>query len=212
MSATATTRNLIGPILRAGYRVRVTGGHDCPRHGSLLIVAEHVGILDATVIATSLPRPVDVLVEPGVIGLIAARTPGRIAVDPASPVAALHQATDLLRHGRAVGAWSGDGHEMAAGYLQVRACCPVLPVAIFGSHGRRPTDPPPWRSVIDIVVGSPFLPDATGDPFARSTVLHAAEVIRQRVADHVETARRRTGRADGVGLRPGGADPDNGRL
>lgn len=212
MSATATTRNLLGPLLRAGYRVRVAGGHECPRRGAVLIVAEHRGLLDASLVATSLPRPVDVLVEPGTVGALTARTPGRIVVEPGSPVVALRRATDLLRSGMAVGAWSGRSHEAAAGYLQVRAECPVLPIAIFGSHGRRPTDPPPWRSVIDIVVGRPFVPEAAGDPFARSTVLSVAEVIRQHVADHAAVARRRTGRADGVGLDAEVADPDNGLL
>lgn len=212
MSATATARNLLAPILRAGYRVRVSGGHDCPRRGPLLVVAERQGLLDAALIATSLVRPVDVLVDPGAVGLLTARTPGRVVVDPMSPLAGLHRATDLLRAGSAVGAWSGERHETAAGYLQVRSQCSVLPVAIFGSHGQRPTDPPPWRAVIDIVVGTPFLPETAGDPSARSTVLRVAEVIRQRVADHTTAARRRTGRADGVGLRPAGADPDNDRL
>lgn len=212
MSSTATLRNVLGPLLRAGYRVRVTGGHECPRRGPLLVVAQRQGLLDASLIATSLPRPVDVLVDPGTVTAVTSRTPGRIVVDPQSPAEALRRAASVLERNGAVGAWAGEGRETAAGYLQVRAGCAVLPVALFGSHGRRPTDPPPWRSVIDVVLGERFRPEVSGDPFARSTVRHAAEVIRQHVADHAAASLRRTGRADGVGLGAPGADPDNGLL
>ena len=215
MNASATARNLVAPALRWGYRLRIHGAHLCPRRGPLLVVAPHLGFLDPTVIATCLPRPVEVLVDPGALTTVGARIPGRIVVDASDPGAALRDARHRLIEGAAVGAWSGGGREHAAGYLALRSSASVLPVAVLGGSGRHAGDPPSWRAAIDVVVGEVFTLEAAPssdlrDPFARSAVLGAAEIIRQRVADHLAAARVRTGRLDGVALGPSGDAPDNG--
>lgn len=217
MSATATARNLVAPVLRWGYRIRVQGAHLCPRRGPLLVVAPHGGFLDPTVVATCLPRPVEVLVTPGALSTLGARIPGRIIVSEEDPGVALRLAREHLVAGAAVGAWIGDGLGGAAGYLAVRSSASILPVAVFGGSGRHPGDPPTWRAPIDVVVGEPFmlpgLTQAEGlDPLARSTILRASEMIRQRVADHAQAAQVRAGRSDGVALDPRRGAPDNGAL
>jgi len=216
MNASATARNLVAPVLRRAYRVRVQGVHLCPRRGPLLVVAPHLGFLDSTVIATCLPRPVDVLVGPGALTTVGARVPGRIVVDADDPGPALREACERMEQGAAVGAWTGEGLT-AAGYLAVRTGAAILPVAVFGGAGRHPGDPPPLRSAVDIYVGEPFSLPVAGDsehldPRARSTVLRAAELIRQHVADHARAAGVRAGRSDGVALTPRGGAPDNGAL
>ena len=215
MSTGATARNLVAPALRWGYRLRVQGGHLCPRRGALLVVVAHLGFLDPTAVSTCLPRPVEVLVGPGALSSLGARVPGRIVVDPADPGGALRAASHRLARGGAVGAWTGDGLERAAGYLALRSSAPLLPVVVLGGSGRHRGDPPPWRARVDVVVGEPFaLPESalagSGDPVARPAVLQAAELIRQRVADHVSAARVRTGRSDGVALDTHGTAADNG--
>ena len=215
MSATATARNLVAPVVRWGYRLRVQGAHLCPRRGPLLVVTARLGFLDPTIVATCLPRPVEVLVDPGALSTLGARIPGRIVVDPADPGAALRQARERLDSGSAVGAWSGDGLERAAGYLALRSPAPILPVAVLGGSGRHRGDPPPWRSSVDLIVGDPFavadlLPSGVADPLARSEALRVAELIRQRVADHAAAAVVRTGRSDRVAVDPAGPAPDNG--
>lgn len=217
MSVGATARNLVAPVLRWGYRLRIHGGHRCPRRGPLLVVAPHLGFLDPTVIATCLPRPVDVLVDPGGLSALGARIPGRIVIEESDPGAALSHARDRLSEGAAVGAWSGDGLERAAGYLALSSDAAILPVSVLGGSGRHPGDPPSLRAPIDVVVGEPFalvdLPQAgSQDPLVRADVLRAAELIRQRVTDHVADAAVRTGRFDGVALDPRGTAPDNGAL
>ena len=127
----------------------------------------------------------------------------------------MRDARDRLIRGAAVGAWSGGGRERAAGYLALRSSAPVLPVAVLGGSGRHAGDPPTWRSASDVLIGEPFTLEGSPssqarDPIARSTVLGAAEVIRQRIADHLAAARIRTGRLDGVALDPVGDAPDNG--
>lgn len=215
MTSGATTRNLLAPMLRWGYRLRVHGAHHCPRRGPLLVVAPHLGFLDATALATCLPRPVDVLVDAGALSAVGARLPGRIVVDEADPAPALRRALERLRAGGAVGAWSGGGLERAAGYLALRSSALrssalVLPAVVFGGSGRHAGDPPAWRSEVHVVVGEPFEVTVDADPLRRSSVLQAAEWVRQRVTDHAQGAAVRTGRLDGVALTPDGAAPDNG--
>jgi 1-acyl-sn-glycerol-3-phosphate acyltransferase len=206
----ATARNLVAPVMRWGYRLRVHGAHHCPRRGPLLVVAPHLGFLDATVIATCLPRPVEVLVEPGALAVFGSNIPGRIVLDGDDATAALRRAGERLASGGAVGAWSGDGLERAAGYLVARCPAPVLPVAVLGASGRHPGDPPAWRARVDVVVGEAFAVPAPRDPRSLAGVLGAAEFIRQRVTDHAAAARVRTGRVDGVALDRSGSAPDNG--
>jgi 1-acyl-sn-glycerol-3-phosphate acyltransferase len=210
MSVSATARNVIAPALRWGYRLRVHGAHRCPRRGPLLVAAPHLGFLDATVIATCLPRPVDVLVDPGGLAAVGGKAPGRVLIDAADPGTGLREAVDTLEAGGAVGAWVGDGNERAAGYLLARTGSPVLPVVVLGGSGRHAGDLPGWRARVDVVVGDPVLLDAPADPASRAEVLLLAEAIRQSAVDHAERARQRMGYVDGVGVEDRDTATDNG--
>lgn len=198
MSAAAHSRTLIGPLFRRAYRLRVAGEHHVPRRGGLLVVANHPGALDGVVLATGCPRPVRVLGD-------RMRIPGSLplpAGEPAGP--ALRAAVGVLRAGEAVavfpegelGSGAVEAATPAAAYCQVAAGVPVLPVALVGTHGTRPTDPPRPRSVIDVVFGEPFTPEPPADPLSRAAVLGVAEEIRQRLADHVAMAGIRTRGSD----------------
>jgi 1-acyl-sn-glycerol-3-phosphate acyltransferase len=210
MNSTATARNLVGPLVRLGYRVRISGTHHCPRRGAVIVAAPYLGVVDPSVIATCLPRPVDVLVDVGALSAFGARLPGRITITEAEPETGMRLARDVLDAGGAVGAWCGDGREGAAGYLAVRVGAPILPVAVLGGSGGHPGDPPAWRSRVDVVVGPAFTVDTPDDPWTRASARDAGEVIRQRVADHLRAALVRTGRTDGVAVDPAGPAQDNG--
>jgi 1-acyl-sn-glycerol-3-phosphate acyltransferase len=210
VNLTATTRNLVGPALRWGYRIRVHGAHHCPRRGALLVVAPALGFWDATVIATCLPRPVDVLIAPGGLTALGGRLPGRVVVADDDPGPGLRTAREILRSGAAVGAWAGGGLERAAGLLASWTSAPVLPIVVLGGSGAHAGDPPSWRSPIDVVVAEPWTPSPPGDPLSRSEVIRVAEEIRQRSVDHAQAAAVRMGRVDGVALGLESGAPDNG--
>ena len=217
MTSTATARNLLGPLVRLGYRVRVTGAHHCPARGPLIVVAPYTSLIDPTVVATCLPRPVDVLVEPGALSSLGARVPGRIVINEDDPGHALRRARTILDGGGAVGSWCGESRERAAGYLSTTTGAGILPVIVFSDSDARRAGVPAWRSAVDVVIGEPFSVDAPQDPIARAAVLGAGEVIRQRVADLAERAGVRLGRADHVDvdtarLSQPQAAPDNGAL
>lgn len=212
MNGAASARNIVAPFLRWGYRLRVHGAHHCPPRGPLLVVAPHRGFLDATAIATCLPRPVEVLVDPGALNAVGGRLPGRIVVDEEDPGVGLRAAVARLRQGGAVGAWSGEGCGPAAGYVLGRTLATVLPVVVLGGSGRHPGDPPRWRARIDVVVGEPVAVAVSGDPLARVDVLRTAETVRQVVVDHAVRAMTRMGYRDGGGVDLPEPAPDNGML
>jgi len=215
----ASARNLVGPLLRATYRIRVTGAHHLPVTGGVLVMATGEGVLDPALLATSLRRPIAVMVgrgaPPGPLG----HALGRISVKDDEPGAALRQAVEELRNAGAVGCFPlglpgerdplADPLEFATGtaYLQVQSGVPVVPVAMFGSRGRRTADPPRPRSMIDLVVGPAIIPPPPADPLRRSEIVAVAELLRQTLADHGAEARART--AHGTGS---GADGHNGAL
>lgn len=210
MSITATARNVVAPVLRWGYRLRVHGAHRCPRRGPLIVAAPHHGFLDATVIATCLPRPVDVLVDPGGLAAVGGKVPGRVVVDVADPGPGLRQAVDRVEAGGAVGVWVGEGNERAAGYVLAHTGATVLPVVVLGGSGRHTGDLPRWRARVDVVVGEPIRLSAPADPMSRAEVLLLAEAVRQCATDHADAARLRMGYVDGVGVEGRIDTTDNG--
>lgn len=208
ISAVATTRNLLGPLVRTAYRVRVAGAHHVPPRGALLLIANHPGIADATLLAAAAPRPVRVVSDAGPLAgawSVLSVATGRIVIsgDEDAP-AALRQVIAALGEGEAVGMFpegplpsvDQPGRVAALGpaYAQVRTGAAVLPVALLGTHGRRPTDPPAPRSIVDVVFGEPCDVPAPADPLSRAAVIDVAETMRQRLTDHLITARARTGR------------------
>jgi len=214
ISGVATTRNVLGPVVRAAFRIHVTGAHHVPRRGGLILIANHPGIADAVVLAAAAPRPVRVVSEAGALAgawaALSAAT-GRFVVGEGDDGSdALRAAVVAVGAGDAVGMFPegrlpsvGGSHRVAAmgaAYVQVRSGAPVVPVALLGTHGRRPTDPPPPRSLINVVFGQAFRPPPPADPLARGNILDIAELLRQQLADHVVTAIARSGRVGLEGL------------
>ena len=197
----ASARNLLGPLVRSTYRVRVAGGHSVPRQGGVLVLSTYSGIFDSMILATNLTRPVAVLVGEGGVPPTWRQAIGRIVVPAERPGEALREAVGLLRSGHAVAMFpegcAGAGGEFGAGaaYLQARTGVPVVPVALIGSAGSRSTDPPRPRSTIDVLVGESFTPPAVKDSARRAEVAAIAEQMRQRFTDHVRHSRSRAGQS-----------------
>lgn len=200
----ASARNLLGPLVRAAYRVRVTGAHHVPAHGGVLLLSTSDGVIDPMILATCLARPVAALVPAG--GPERWRSAlGRIVVDPDAPGTALREATRLLRDGQAVAAFPAgfaahrDGAEdfaAGAGYLQARSGVLVVPVAVFGSAGSGPSDPPRPRTQIEVYIGAPVEVPPLDDSLSRAALVGVTELLRQRCADHLRWSTARAGAGD----------------
>ena len=172
----AQARRLIAPLLRTWYRVTVFEAESVPRNGPVLLVANHIGLLDAALLATASPRPVRTLAAEDLFAPPLDRLAGRgqIRIDPVNADAgALTSARRVLTDGEVLAVFpegvrgDGDvrsiGHEAA--YLALRSGAPVVPVALLGTRrAGMATDALPRRNTrLAAVFGTPsnFTPATT---------------------------------------------------
>lgn len=210
MSAVAHARNLINPVLAKAYRLSITGAHHLPRRGGVLVVSEQHGLLDPTILASGLPRPVRVLMQsssarPRLPAISHAM--GRITIDASSSVwSPLVQARLALEQGEAVGVFIGSPFTSdvmspptaVAAYLQARTGVPVVVVTLFDTAGKRPTDFPRPRSILECHIAPPVQMRGLKDPLSIVQLRQHAEAVRQVVADAKDRALMRTGRTRGA--------------
>lgn len=206
MSGVAHARNLIGPILASTYRMRITGVHHLPSRGGVLLVGEQRGLLDATILASGLTRPVRVLAQragtaPRWSSLTSAL--GRIDIDSHVSVwPALQEGVAALRRGEAVAAFTASSFApvalappaAVAAYLHARSGVPIVAVTMFDTSGPRPSDIPRPRSIIECHLGPPREVPIPVDPLYVAALRQHAERIRQVCVDADEIAADRTGR------------------
>lgn len=152
----------VGPALRVWGRLRIIGRHHVPKHGPVILAANHLAVVDSFYLALAARRPVSFLAKheyfdrPGLLGRLQRwffSAVGQIPVNrqggaAASP--ALAAASRIIQSG---GAWgihpegtrSPDGqlHRGRTGAVRVVAAtgAQVIPVAITGTRradvGRR---------------------------------------------------------------------------
>ena len=82
-------------------------------------------------------------------------------------------------------------------YFAVRSGAPIVPVAVLGSSerpGRLVKALPPLRSRVDVVFGDPFEAGDGSGRRTRKALDEATERIQKQLTEHLENARRLTGR------------------
>ncbi len=152
---------VIGPPLRLGTRLQVTGTEHVPATGPVIIASNHVSFCDSLFIPLAAGRPVNFLGKQeyftgrGVTGRFVAsfmRAIGTIPVERGSGRAAaesLDIAEEVLRGGGAFGIYpegtrSPDGRlykgRTGVARLVVRTGAPVIPCALIGTDKVQPVD------------------------------------------------------------------------
>jgi 1-acyl-sn-glycerol-3-phosphate acyltransferase len=144
-------RGVVWALLRLVARPAYESCCNVPRHGPLLVVANHTSYVDPMLLALAVPRPLaflakEELFHPAPWGW-ALRTAGIIPVRRGRVDRhALDAALEVLRAGGALaifaeGTRSSDGRlqaaEPGAGLLAARSGAPVLPVALLGTERLR---------------------------------------------------------------------------
>jgi len=181
-------------LVRLRYRVQIEGLENVPRHGKVLVIANHVSYADAAIMGVCLPRRLRFLSNENLqrkpfIGTLL-RLAGVVPVSPKRARAAIRTSVDRLNEGEAVaifpeGHLSRDGNvaPFQDGFRLIarKANAPILPVyldglwgSIFSYKGGRFfwKWPRLKRPTVRIVIGETISSDMT-----------AAEA-RQRVLDH----------------------------
>jgi 1-acyl-sn-glycerol-3-phosphate acyltransferase len=195
------TRRLVRLGIRLTFRVRLYGVENIPATGSVLLAGNHSGWLDGPMVMITLPRPTEFLVKSEMFTGVARpvlRFARQIPIHRGTPDrTALQAALAVLAGGGVLGVFpegtrgSGDLSTIqhGIGYLALRGDSPVVPVVCRGTAAALPKGKklPRFRAPIDIYFGPAFRIDVPGDPRARSTVAAAAEQVRERLLDHLQS-------------------------
>ncbi|MGW6910873.1 lysophospholipid acyltransferase family protein [Streptomyces sp. NPDC054940] len=191
------------------WKPRVLGAWKVPATGPVIFAVNHSHNIDGPMVMGVAPRPTHFLIkkeafkgplDPFLLGI------GQVKVDRESTDrTAITQALAVLDNGGVLGIFpegtrgEGDFAALRAGlaYFAVRGNAPIVPVAVLGSSdrpGRLIKGLPPLRSRVDVVFGDAF---EAGDGSGRRTrraLDEATERIQKQLTEHLENARRLTGR------------------
>jgi 1-acyl-sn-glycerol-3-phosphate acyltransferase len=195
-------RLILSLVVFVVLRPKVTGLHNIPRRGPVILASNHLSFIDSIIIPLVVPRHVTFIAKAeywtgrGIKGRISRwffTTMGNIPVDREDPRAgqrSLQDALDVLRRGGAFGIYpegtrSRDG-KLHAGHtgvawLALAGSAPVVPVALIGTDKVQPVGkrlPRPVRGV-HVQFGAPI------DPSRQITAGARPAQVRRELTDHV---------------------------
>ena len=195
------SRVVIGPVLHALGRPRVTGLEYIPASGPAILASNHLSFIDSMYLPLMVSRPVvfpakaEYFAAKGPLGRIWAaylRSTNQLEMDRSdanSAQATLEAAAGILRRGDLFGFYpegtrSPDGRlyrgRAGLGWLALNTGAPVIPVAMIGTRKMLPPGAPvPRPTRIDIKIGKPLeFGHLVGDPPAKARRIIADEVMR----------------------------------
>jgi len=195
------SRVVIGPVLHALGRPRVTGLEYIPASGPAILASNHLSFIDSMYLPLVVSRPVvfpakaEYFAAKGPLGRVWAaylRSTNQLEMDRSdanSAQATLEAAAGILRRGDLFGFYpegtrSPDGRlyrgRAGLGWLALNTGAPVIPVAMIGTRKMLPPGAPvPRPTRIDIKIGKPLeFSHLVGDPPAKARRIIADEVMR----------------------------------
>ncbi|MGP4092447.1 lysophospholipid acyltransferase family protein [Streptomyces sp. KR55] len=191
------------------WKPRVLGAWRVPAAGPAILAVNHSHNIDGPMVMGVAPRPTHFLVKKeafvGPLDPFLTRI-GQLKVDrDTTDRAAITRALDVLSADGVLGIFpegtrgEGDFAALRAGlaYFAVRSGAPIVPVAVLGSserQGRLIKGLPPLRHRIDVVFGEPFEAGDGSGRRTRTALDEATERIQKQLTEHLENARRLTGR------------------
>lgn len=169
---------LLGPVLRAVYRTRVTGRQNIPEHGPVVIVGNHLSVIDSFFMPLYVKRRVNFLAKSeyftgkGVAGWLTRvfmHATGQIPIDRSggkASEASLNTGLSVLGRGDVLalypeGTRSPDGRlyrgRTGVARMILEARCPVVPAVMVGSREMMPIGAKiPKRTPLEIHFGEPL--------------------------------------------------------
>jgi len=195
------SRVVIGPVLHALGRPKVTGIENIPATGPAILASNHLSFIDSMYLPLVIDRPVvfpakaEYFEAKGLLGRLWAaylRSTNQLQIDrdgARSAQATLQAALDLLDAGELFGFYpegtrSPDGRlyrgRSGIGWLALNSSAPVIPVAMLGTRKMLPPGAPlPRPTRIEIRIGKRMeFGHLAGEPPARARRAVADEVMR----------------------------------
>jgi len=200
----------VGRFLARGvWNTRITGAELVPASGPVVVVANHIGLMDGPLLVGAMPRPTAVIVRGGFfVGPLGwlLRASGQIPLEDADGGrSALGAARSLLRDGGAVAVFpegsrgKGDASDARAGaaWLALGAGATVVPAAVLGTRRTgESVHRVPWpRRKLAITFGAPLRVERPAGVSGRAALAAANEEIRRALAAVVLDAVASTGLA-----------------
>ncbi|MFJ6216835.1 lysophospholipid acyltransferase family protein [Streptomyces sp. NPDC092296] len=209
----ATVRLVLAPLARLVYRPVIEGRQNVPRHGAVILAANHLSFIDSVVIPLVAPRPVAFLAKAeyftgrGVKGWLTRQLFTAIDAVPVergthrAAQASLEGALEVLAGGGAFGIYpegtrSRDGRlyrgRTGVAWLALTSGAPVVPVAVIGTEHIQPvgTRLPRIRRVT-VRFGTPLhFPQPTGSVRAAQARRAATDEIMDAI--HALSGQERT--------------------
>jgi 1-acyl-sn-glycerol-3-phosphate acyltransferase len=220
---------LVVPIERALFRVRVAGIHHVPLAGPAILAFVHVSVLDGPCLAIEVARrrrrAVRFLVaaevfEHPVSGWFLRRFRQIPIRRGRSDAGALDEAIATIRRGAlaaiapegAVNPSPGELQRIRSGIARIAlpTGAPVIPVGVWGTHGRWSKSGRhwrrPWRPRLSLAFGEPI--DPSGNVSQPDDIDGFVEVVRQRLERQLADARKLAGDRGDAPSAPGDSEPD----
>ena len=189
------------------WNIRIHGREVLPPRGPMILVANHVGVVDGPLMVVIHPQPAFALAKvelfTGPLGK-ALDYVGQISIDRRrADLRGVTRAIHLLRsggvltifpEGKRTGGEVAYAHRGAA-YLAMVTGAPVIPVALLGTRGPGHTTGhvPRYRSPIHVCYGRPMQVPAVPWPRTKAAVAEWTEKIRTTLAEHIASSQELTG-------------------
>jgi 1-acyl-sn-glycerol-3-phosphate acyltransferase len=183
------------------------GREQLPPRGPMILVANHVGVIDGPLLVVAHPQPTYALAKvelfSGALGK-ALDYVGQIPIDRKRiDLRGVTRAIHLLRtggvlaifpEGRRTGGEVRYAHRGAA-YLAMVTGAPVIPVALLGTRGpgQTVTHIPGYRSQLHICYGRPMHIPTVPWPRTKLAVAEWTVKIRDQLAEHIVSSQQLTG-------------------
>ena len=189
------------------WRITIHGRELLPPRGPMILVSNHVGVIDGPLLVAAHPQPAYALAKvelfSGPLGRILAHI-GQISIDRRrADLRGVTRAIHLLRSGGVLTIFPEGmrtGGEVAvahrgAAYLAMVTGAPVIPVALLGTRGPGQTTGhvPGYHSHLHISYGQPVHVPAVPWPRTKLAVAEWTERIRTILAEHISAAQELTG-------------------
>lgn len=202
-----TLRPPIRAFANRFWDITIHGREQLPPRGPMILVANHLGVLDGPLLVLAHPQPAFALAKvelfSGPLGSLLHHV-GQISIDRRrADLRGVTRAIHLLRTGGVLAVFpegKRTGGEVAfaqrgAAYLAMVTGAPVIPVALLGTRGpgKSTGHIPGYHSPVHIAYGKPMHVPLVPWPRTKLAVAEWTERIRQRLAEHIVASQELTG-------------------